>query len=154
MNTLRNERFWGLFLPLIGMGVVLQAAAPERVASPAKLVLTSIENGTEPQSEFYCSGKIHGYIRLPERIVGPHVLEGTWVLPNGKPAAESRTRVDYPPTGRSTAYIWFEFPGGGLLDGIQPDADAQRQQYPGLWRVEVRWDDQLVLRSSFTVLCH
>jgi len=132
---------------------VLSASDPDTPAR-AKLVLTSKENSVEPETEFFCSGKIHGYIRLPERAEGPHLLEGNWILPNGKLEASSRIRVDFPAPGRSTAYIWFGFPErGGLQNSLNPEADAERLQYPGTWRVEVRWDQRMIISSTFTVTC-
>ena len=46
--------------------VVLLAA----LVANSRLILTSKENGTEPQQEFLCDCIIHGYLRLPERAVG------------------------------------------------------------------------------------
>jgi hypothetical protein len=120
----------------------------------ANIVLTSQENGVESQQEFLCDGKIHGYIRLPKRMVGRHTLESQWTMPNGKVSADSRNEIDFPAPGRSTAYIWFTFPPRpGPLSGPDPETDSLRRNYPGVWKVSVRWDDQPLLQSSFTVTC-
>jgi len=143
-----------LWLVLCAMTAAAGADSALHATPPAKLVLTSKENGVEEETEFFCAGTIHGYIRLPKRVVGSHLLEGKWILPNGAIAAESRDNVNFPPPGRSTAYLWFAFPERSAFPGaLDPEADAKRSDYPGRWRVEVRWDEQLILKSTFTVTC-
>src|SRR5580704_7225195 len=98
------------FLPLylaFGIFPLLYAAG---VAMPRAITLTAQENGTVPQDEFSCSGKIHGYLVLPKKAIGDHILEGIWTKPDGKAASHSRNEVHFPPPGRSTAYVWFHFP--------------------------------------------
>jgi hypothetical protein len=143
------SRWFGMMI-LVGITSVARAEA-----SQASLVLSEHENGIEPQQEFFCDGKIHGYIRLPDPATGKHVLEGIWEAPDGREKAHSRSTVDFPPPGRSTAYIWFAFPPRpGLLNGPDPALDAERRDMAGSWQVSVRWDDQTLVQSSFTVVCH
>ena len=134
-------------------GAVTAAILANAANKPASLVLTSVENGLKSQSEFVCSGKIHGYIRLPRKYEGKHLLEGLWTAPTGKMIDHSRTQVDFPPPGRSTAYVWLAFPTRAALGTLNPEADKERLSYNGPWQVEVRWDEQLLVRSSFTVHC-
>ena len=118
----------------------------------AAIVLTSKENGTLSQTDFFCSGKIHGYIRLPSRQEGKHSLEGIWTLPTGKVLQHSNNTVDFPPPGRTTAYIWLQFPARSTLS-INPAADQERLSYNGEWKVDVRWDDKPIIHSTFSVTC-
>src|SRR5579871_6507093 len=73
------------------------AQAPDKKAELATIVLTSQENGLQAQEEFFCQGKIHGYIRFAHRQHGSHILESRWINPAGKMAAQSRTSVDFRP---------------------------------------------------------
>jgi hypothetical protein len=118
----------------------------------AAVVLTAQENGTIPQTEFFCSGMIHGYIRLPKQEAGKHLLEGLWTLPNGKIIQHSRNAVDFPPPGRSTAYVWLKFPERSTLS-LNPSADQERLSYNGEWKLDVRWDEKPLLQSTFSVTC-
>jgi len=120
--------------------------------SPAIVVLTSIENGLESQSEFMCYGKIHGYIRLASPQEGTHVLSSRWVQPSGKFAADSRSTVDFSPA-RSTAYVWFGFPESALFGAPDPGLDEMRLQFNGIWTLDVRWDEKPLLNETFHVRC-
>lgn len=113
------------------------------------LVLTTQENGVDAQHEFTCYGKIHGYIRLPQRESDVHTLESRWVMPSGKIAADSRSTVNFRPA-RSTAYVWFAFPEPGLLPGIPDQTLAQES---GTWQVNIGWDGKTLLQQSFQVRC-
>jgi hypothetical protein len=120
----------------------------------ASLVLTSQENGLENQTEFYCTGKIHGYIRLPGPISGKHTLEGVWTGADGKVKDQGRSTIDFPAPGESTAYIWLEFPSKGFLGSLNPSGDLERLSYNGTWQVEARLDDKPLLSRKFTVHCN
>jgi hypothetical protein len=107
-----------------------------------------------PQDTFSCSGTIHGYLVLPKTAVGKHTLEGVWTKPNGNIASHSSSELDFAPPGRSTAYVWFAFPERSMLPGaMDPTQDQERLSYNGQWRLDVRWDDQPLLQSTFTVRC-
>ena len=54
-----------LWLVLCAMTAAAGADSALHATPPTKLVLTSKENGVEPESDFFCAGRIHGYIRLP-----------------------------------------------------------------------------------------
>ncbi len=140
---------------LIGWLIATVFFVRAEIPKPPVLVLTSLENGTEPQDAFSCSGKIHGYLVLPTTAIGKHVLEGIWTKPDGTVASHSRSSLDFPAPGRSTAYVWFAFPERSLLPGVMdPAQDQERLSYSGQWRVDVRWDDQTLRQSTFTVHCH
>jgi len=139
--------------PLAALFCLLLTRTPALAGNrPPSIVLTAQENGTVPQTEFYCSGKIKGYIRLSERQEGNHVLEGIWTLPSGRVLRHSRDPVNFPPPGRSTAYVWFAFPDKPALL-LSPDTNVERPSYPGIWRLQVRWDEKPLLSSTFTVHC-
>src|SRR5882672_9992203 len=104
MVSLPKVLFWG------GLGAWLTASNVHASTGEAHLVLTSEENGTVPQENYECDGRIHGYLRLPERAAGTHVLESRWISPTGRVAADSLNPVTFDPPGRSTAYVWFSFP--------------------------------------------
>jgi hypothetical protein len=123
--------------------------SPEAV----KLVLTSEENGLENQSEFYCSGRIHGYLRLPGPVSGKHTLEGVWTAADGKVIDHSHVAIDFPPPGESMAYIWLEFPSKSFLGNLNPTGDLERLSYNGTWQVEAKLDDQTLLTRKFSVHC-
>src|SRR5687768_11196502 len=94
------------------LACLLAAVAPVVAGNqPAQLVLTAKENG-ENQSEFMCTGKIHGYVVLPGRMTGKHRLEGIWTMPSGEIAERTRSEIDYAPPGKSTAYVWLAFDDG------------------------------------------
>jgi hypothetical protein len=121
--------------------------------TPASIVLTAQDNGVVSQHDFVCYGKIHGYIRLPERASGEHILESRWHSPAGKIAADSRSTVDFRP-GRSTAYVWFSFPERSRLPGMpDPDLEQELLTYSGNWRVDVLWDEKPLIQSDFKVRC-
>jgi hypothetical protein len=136
---------------LIGF-LVFIAPATGTAAKPS-IVLTHVENGLEGQAEFVCSGKIHGYLRLPERAVGSHLLEGIWKGPGGRVFQHSRIPVNFDPPGRSTAYLWLAFPAGSSFGRADPALDQERLSYNGAWHLDVRWDQKPLLRSTFTVYC-
>lgn len=142
-----------LLLVLGWSGLASYLNATPSPDAPASLVLTTLENGIDSQSDFVCYGKIHGYIRLPKRESGKHVIESRWIAPDGKVAADSRNTVDFQPA-RSTAYVWLGFPESNALLGT-PDADDEenRLNFKGVWRVEVRWDEQPLLQKTFNVRC-
>jgi hypothetical protein len=131
--------------------LLLQAANP--AAAAGRLVLTSMQNGTEPQSSFQCAGRVHGYLRLPARFTGVHQLEGVWTLPNGQVIERSRIPLDFGAEGGSTAYLWLDFPSRSFVGGINPDADRERLSYNGPWKVKVLWDEKFLLEENFLVQC-
>lgn len=120
------------------------------------VMLTSHENGTEPQSGFPCAGTIYAYITFPEAEIGKHELEGIWTGPQGISVRRSLDEIDFPPPGKRTAVLWLEFPHEDpLWDPLSlrgPD-EADRRAYDGEWRVQIRWDGQDFARSDFTVRC-
>ena len=141
---------WGIYLCLpilVGRGAVWAKDSPA-----ASIVLTAQENGTQAQTDFVCTGKIHGYVRLPKPQSGPHLLEGLWSLPSGRVLLHSRNTVDFPPPGRSTAYVWLAFPERTAFQ-LTPAADQERLSYNGPWQLDVRWDQRPLLHSTFTVHC-
>jgi len=126
--------------------------AKEPSTSPS-IVLTAQENGLEPQTDFACYGKIHGYIRLAQRASGTHVLASRWISPQGKVVADSRIPVDFRPA-RSTAYVWFGFPEGSPLGATpDPQLEQDRLTFNGLWHLNVTWDDSPLLNTKFNVRC-
>src|ERR1700733_1608818 len=72
------------------------------IPQPPLLLLTAQENGVDPQTEFGCSGPIHGYITLPAKTVGKHSLEGIWTGPKGTVVQHSQSEVNFPSPGRRT----------------------------------------------------
>jgi hypothetical protein len=137
----------------VGLAAPLSAQTSPSLEA-AQLVLTSQENGLENQSEFYCTGRIHGYIRLPAPIIGKHHLEGVWTAADGKVKDHSRAAIDFAAPGESTAYIWLEFPTKSFLGSLNPSGDMERLSYNGTWQVEARLDDQTLLTKKFTVHCN
>jgi hypothetical protein len=140
-------------LPFIG--ILSWAAAEVAIPQPRAFVLTAQENGLDPQDSFSCSGTIHGYITFPKAEIGQHVLEGTWILPNGKVLEETEIPIDFPPPGRQIASLWLTFrpPSARIFGGVNPQADEERLAYNGRWRLEVRWDNQWLLSKNFNVRC-
>lgn len=138
-----------LFLLLIGLGAVVSAN------TSANLVLTTQFNGIEPQHSFTCDEKIHGYIVLPETAVNKHVLKADWVMPNGAVNKHVEIPIDFPPPGRQTAYVWFQFEdkSGGLLGNYRAPQPGEINPYNGQWEVHVRWDDKLLTQQKFKVKC-
>jgi hypothetical protein len=141
-------KIWLAIFLAFGVSHTLQAT----IAKPV-MVLTAVENGLEAQENFTCYGKIHGYIRLPQRQSNAHVLESRWISPNGKVAADSRTKVDFKPA-RSTAYVWFAFPENStMLGASDPELEQDRLTFNGTWHVEIRWDEQPLIKEEFKVRC-
>src|SRR5689334_3580273 len=71
-----------------------------------KLVLTSVENGLTPESSFSCQNVIHGYLTMPNPMVGKNILEADWIAPNGVIKESARAVLEFVAPGRRTAYIW------------------------------------------------
>jgi hypothetical protein len=145
-------------LVLSGIGILaLGGRAAAEIPQPQAMVLTSRENGTEPQTSFACSGKVFAYLTFPKAQTGKHVMEGIWVGPHGDVVRQSRDEVDFPPPGRRTAVLWLEFgKAGSIWDPTSfggPD-DADRRAYDGRWEIQVRWDDHEFARKPFTVSCY
>lgn len=141
-------------------GVVILALAGLTGAEaphPQALILTSQENGTEPQDTFPCSGTIYGYLTLPQPEIGHHTLESIWTGPQGRTVQHSRDELNLPPPGRRTAAVWLRFTkeGGRLWNpvSVQDAGDEDRAPYDGSWKMEVRWDDRTVARSVFQIHC-
>ena len=147
-----RAKAWVLFfLSYSSLTYPLQADGPQK--KEASIVLTAVENGRELQEEFVCYGKIHGYIRLPQRESNGHSLASRWISPVGKVVADSQTTVDFKPA-RSTAYVWFAFPeNANLLGSPDPDLEQDRMSYNGVWHLDVRWDETLLLQKTFNVRC-
>ena len=135
----------------------LAGLAGAEVPHPQALVLTSQENGTEPQGTFNCSGTIHGYLTFPQAEIGKHILEGIWTGPNGRVVQHSRDELNYIPPGSRTAEVWLRFTkeGGRLWNpvSVQDPGDEDRALYDGPWKMEVRWDDRTIARSTFQIHC-
>ena len=140
---------------LLSLMILLVAGETSlRPAGLPSLVLTAKENGLENQPEVVCSGRVHGYLRLAGPEVGPHLLESFWTSPAGKVVAHSRTSLTFDPPGRSTAYIWLDFPErSGGLGTVDPQLDQELLSYAGIWHVEARWDDKHLVQSTFKVRC-
>ncbi len=131
----------------------LQADIPR----PPVLLLTAQENGTQPENTFRCSGPIHGYVTLPQRVSGKHVLEGIWTGPKGNVVRHSQDEIDFPAPGSRTAVVWFRFENeqGSFFNplSLNTAADEDGLVYNGPWKVEVRWDHQTIAQSEFKVQC-
>ena len=141
-----------LFFVILSQAGLVRAEIPQ----PPVLLLTAKDNGTESQSTFACSGPIHGYITLPEKAVGKHILEGIWTGPHGKVIQHSRNEVIFPASGRRTAEIWLQFTQEHLFRNpfsVQDPGDADRALYDGTWNVVLRWDDRLIAQSAFQIRC-
>ena len=133
---------------------ILSVGKAGLTAGTSSLVLTAKENGLENQTDFVSTGRIHGYLRLPGPAMGPHLLEGIWTSPAGKIIAHSRTTVNFDPPGRSTAYLWLDFPErAGVLGSVDPQLDQERLSYDGDWRLAVRWDEKPLILTGFHVHC-
>ena len=120
-------------------------------------LLTAQDNGTEPQDTFPCTGPIHGYVTLPSKVTGKHVLEGIWTGPKNTVVRHSRDELTFPANGSRCAEVWLRFSekGGHLWNPLSVEAsgDEEGAAYNGLWKVEVRWDDRTIARSDFTIQC-
>jgi len=129
-------------------------AMAERPSVPASIVLTAIENSNEPQSEFECRGRLHGYVRLPVPFTGSHEIESRWVDPSGKVVAQGRNDLDFK-TPHSTAYVWMNFPerGNSLTGSLDPELDQVLASFNGRWRVDVLWDSKPLISHRFSVRC-
>ena len=126
------------------------------IPHPPPLILTSQENGTEPQDTFSCSGTIYGYMTLPQAQSGKHTIEGIWVGPQGTVVQHSRDEINFPPPGRRTAAVWLRFTKEGRIWNplsVQNSSDQDRLLYDGPWKIEVRWDDRTFARSTFKIHC-
>jgi hypothetical protein len=136
------------------VAVLLAVLNPSLSAASAQIVLTSKQNGLQSQSEFACSGFIHAYLTLPEKAVDQHVLEGVWIMPDGKVLQDNRIPVTFS-SPRRTAYLWlmFEPPASGLLTTFNSQQDEERVAYNGQWQLKVKWDEKPLLEKSFTVHC-
>jgi hypothetical protein len=123
------------------------------VPLPSALVLTSKENGLTPETQFTCTGIIHGYLTLPDKAFGQHQLEARWTNPNGVVLQDFKTKLDCGVNGRQTAYVYLRFeeihPVGSL--GVEKDED--KEDYPGRWSVEVLWDGKSLVNTHFDVRC-
>jgi len=143
---------------LLSIGILLLAGlAGAEVPQPQVLVLTAQENGTESQDTFSCSGTIYGYLTLPQAEIGHHILEGIWTGPQGRTIQHSRDEINYPPPGHRTAAVWLQFTKEGRRlwnpVSVQDPGDEDRALYDGSWKIEVRWDDRMVARSTFQIRC-
>jgi hypothetical protein len=127
------------------------------IPQPPVLLLTAQENGTEPQNTFPCSGLIYGYVTLPQKARGQHILEGIWTGPKGTIVQHSRDEVRFPDLGSRAADVWLRFTdeGGHLWNplSVSAPADENGLAYDGAWKVEVRWDERTIARSDFTIQC-
>jgi len=135
---------------------VLAGWADAEIPHPPPLILTSQENGTEPQDAFSCSGTIYGYVTLPQAQTGKHTIEGIWIGPQETVIQHSRAEIEYPPPGQRTAAVWLRFTKEGTVwnpFAIQNSADRDRLLYDGPWKMEVRWDNQTFARSNFKIHC-
>lgn len=133
------------------MGYPSYALGP---AGTASIVLTSVENGSEAEQSFQCTGRIHGYIRLSQPTLGPHRLESRWLSPSGRLVAHSENSLDFK-TPHSTAYVWMDFPErrSGLLGTVDPELEQNQLSYSGTWTLQVLWDGKPQLMQSFEVRC-
>lgn len=144
-------------LLLTGIGLWVGHLSAIQIPQPPPLLLTSQENGTDPQDNFSCSNVIYGYLTLPKEEVGQHIVEAIWIGPRGTIVQHSRDEVDFLLPGRRTASVWLKFPPDerSLWNpfSIQNPPDSNHLAYDGLWKVEVRWDNQVFTRSAFKVQC-
>jgi hypothetical protein len=133
--------------------VISLASARPVAASAASIVLTPKEHGSDLSEATSCSGRLHGYIRLPAPAEGTHTLQSRWISPTGTPAVVSRNTVDWRPP-RSTAYVWMDFPERPALQvGLDPELEQSLISYNGQWRLDVLWDDKPLLSRAFRVQC-
>jgi|GEM_PF-2179664 len=146
-----------VFLVLISLVTPSWTAPTSERKFPPKIVLTSIVNGLESEKTFSCHGYIHGYLTLPEKAVGLHVLEGVWRMPNGAVNQHTRIPVDFAHPGRQTAYVWFQFhdESGGILNAARSEGNLESniKDYNGEWLLEVRWNEITLLKTNFNVKC-
>ncbi len=137
--------------------MMLSVAARGEIPHPPALLLTSQENGIDPEDSFSCSGIIHGYLTLPQAAIGEHVLEAIWIGPKGQVIQHSRDEINFVPPGRRTATVWLKFSSepGGIWNPftIQKPSDLDHVAYDGAWKIEVRWDERLFAQSAFQVHC-
>lgn len=124
---------------------------------PQTFMLTSQENGVEPETSFSCSSTIHGYLTLPHPQTGLHHLDGIWIGPHGTVVRHSHDDLNFATPAR-TASIWLQFSkeGGSFWNplSLQSADDEARLRFDGPWKVEVRWDDRVVAQSAFQVHCN
>ena len=146
-------KFMGFLGPVMLMAVgVIDAEIPR----PPPLLLTSVENGTEPQDKFDCSGTIHGYVVLSQAFSGPHTLEGIWIGPHGTVVRHSRDELVFAAPGQRTAEVWLRFTKEGYLWNplsVQSLEDEDRAAYDGSWKVNILWDGIEVAQSRFQMHC-
>lgn len=146
------------FTVCLCLGILaLAGIARAEIPHPPVLLLTSMENGMEPQDAFSCSGTIHAYLTLRQAEIGSHVLEGIWVGPDGRVVQHSRDELNFPPPGYRTVSVWLAFTKEGRRlwnpVSVQDPGDEDRALYDGSWKIEVRWDDRTLARSVFKVQC-
>ena len=126
------------------------------IPQPPILLLTAQDNGTEPQTTFSCTTPIHGYITLPKKTTGRHVLEAIWTGPQHTVVQHSRDDVTLPEAGRRSVNVWLQFTKEGILRNpfsVQDSGDTDRRAYDGNWVVEIMWDHQTLARSDFQIHC-
>ena len=97
---------------------------------------------------------IHGYLTLPERVSGEHLLEGRWIKPGGEVQENTHVTLHIDPPGRRTAHVWMRFDDrdGGLLTGAQSAPEAQHP-FNGEWQLALTWDGKPLALSKFKVKC-
>jgi len=146
-------RLMGFLFFIISLQAGLMRA---EIPQPPLLLLTAKENGVEPQNTFDCSDPIHGYITLPEKAFGKHILEGIWTGPKGTVIQHSQDEVNFPASGRRSAEIWLRYnKSGPLWDplSIQDSGEGDRTIYHGPWKIEVLWDGRRLAQESFEMYC-
>ena len=132
-----------LFIPSIGLTSI-----------EPKLVLTAKLNGLQSDPMFSKTGKIHGYLTLPSKQVGNHILEAIWMKPDGTVQEHTQVKLNILAPGRQTAYVWMSFDGGqgGLLSPVR-DEDPMHLSFCGDWNVQIKWDHQPLVKNTFKVQC-
>jgi len=124
--------------------------------SLTKLVMTSRVDALEPETSFSCNGSIYGYLTLADATTGKHELEGIWIMPSGHVAEHSHSTIDFGAEAASTAQLWLQFqPASRGLSALAGSvaAEVREPDYAGQWHLEVRWDHQLLTKTSFQVRC-